>query len=145
MFIKQISVFLENKRGSLRVLTDLLGKNAIDLLAVSIADTKNFGIVRFVVRSEECARAMDLLKEAGFSTRANNVICVAVPDRPMGLAEVLALLDENDLFIEYTYSFVRGRENFALIILRLSDPERALQLFADNGVRVLSQDEVDAL
>ena len=56
MFIKQISVFLENKRGSLRVLTDLLGKNAIDLLAVSIADTKNFGIVRFVVRSEECAR-----------------------------------------------------------------------------------------
>ena len=63
----------------------------------------------------------------------------------MGLAEVLALLDENDLFIEYTYSFVRGRENFALIILRLSDPERALQLFADNGVRVLSQDEVDAL
>ena len=145
MFIKQISVFLENKRGSLRVLTDLLGKNAIDLLAVSIADTKNFGIVRFVVRSEECARAMDLLKEAGFSTRANNVICVAVPDRPMGLAEVLALLDENDLFIEYTYSFVRGRENFALIILRLSDPERALQLFADNGVRVLSQAEVDAL
>ena len=145
MFIKQISVFLENKRGSLRVLTDLLGKNAIDLLAVSIADTKNFGIVRVVVRSEECARAMDLLKEAGFSTRANNVICVAVPDRPMGLAEVLALLDENDLFIEYTYSFVRGRENFALIILRLSDPERALQLFADNGVRVLSQDEVDAL
>ena len=145
MFIKQISVFLENKRGSLRILTDLLGKNAIDLLAVSIADTKNFGIVRFVVRSEECARAMDLLKEAGFSTRANNVICVAVPDRPMGLAEVLALLDENDLFIEYTYSFVRGRENFALIILRLSDPERALQLFADNGVRVLSQDEVDAL
>ena len=145
MFIKQISVFLENKRGSLRVLTDLLGQNAIDLLAVSIADTKNFGIVRFVVRSEECARAMDLLKEAGFSTRANNVICVAVPDRPMGLAEVLALLDENDLFIEYTYSFVRGRENFALIILRLSDPERALQLFADNGVRVLSQDEVDAL
>ena len=145
MFIKQISVFLENKRGSLRVLTDLLGKNAIDLLAVSIADTTNFGIVRFVVRSEECARAMDLLKEAGFSTRANNVICVAVPDRPMGLAEVLALLDENDLFIEYTYSFVRGRENFALIILRLSDPERALQLFADNGVRVLSQDEVDAL
>ena len=145
MFIKQISVFLENKRGSLRVLTDLLGKNAIDLLAVSIADTKNFGIVRFVVRSEECARAMDLLKEAGFSTRANNVICVAVPDRPMWLAEVLALLDENDLFIEYTYSFVRGRENFALIILRLSDPERALQLFADNGVRVLSQDEVYAL
>ena len=145
MFIKQISVFLENKRGSLRVLTDLLGKNDIDLMAVSIADTKNFGIVRFVVRSEACVRAMDLLKEAGFSARVNNAVCVAVPDRPMGLAEVLALLDDNDLFIEYTYSFVRGRDAHALIILRLSDPESALKLFADNGVRVLSQDEVDAL
>ena len=145
MFIKQISVFLENKRGSLRVLTDLLGKNAIDLLAVSIADTKNFGIVRFVVRSEECARAMDLLKEAGFSTRANNVICVAVPDRPMGLAEVLALLDENDLFIEYTYSFVRGRENFALIILRLSEQDEAVKKLAEKGVKLVSQQEIDRL
>ena len=109
MFIKQISVFLENKRGSFRMLTELLGKNGIDLLAVSIADTKNFGIVRCVVRATECDKALELLKGADYSTRVNNVICVAVPDRPCGLAEVLALLDDNDLFIEYTYSFVRGR------------------------------------
>ena len=141
MFIKQISVFLENKRGSFRMLTELLGKNGIDLLAVSIADTKNFGIVRCVVRGTECDKALELLKNADYST----VICVAVPDRPCGLAEVLALLDDNDLFIEYTYSFVRGRENNALIILRLSEQERGVKLFADNGVRVLSQAEVDAL
>lgn len=145
MFIKQISVFLENKRGSFRMLTELLGKNNIDLLAVSIADTKNFGIVRCVVRGGECDRALELLKAADYSTRVNNVICVAVPDRPMGLAEVLALLDDNDLFIEYTYSFVRGRQDHALIILRLSEPERALEVFQNAGVRVLSQDEVDAL
>lgn len=145
MFIKQISVFLENKRGSFRMLTELLGKNGIDLLAVSIADTKNFGIVRCVVRGTECDKALELLKNADYSTRVNNVICVAVPDRPCGLAEVLALLDDNDLFIEYTYSFVRGRENNALIILRLSEQERGIKVFADNGVRVLSQDEVDAL
>lgn len=145
MFIKQISVFLENKRGSFRMLTELLGKNGIDLLAVSIADTKNFGIVRCVVRGTECDKALELLKNADYSTRVNNVICVAVPDRPMGLAEVLALLDDNDLFIEYTYSFVRGRQDHALIILRLSEPERALEVFKNAGVRVLSQDEVDAL
>ena len=86
MFIKQISVFLENKRGSFRMLTELLGKNGIDLLAVSIADTKNFGIVRCVVRGTECDKALELLKGADYSTRVNNVICVAVPDRPCGLA-----------------------------------------------------------
>lgn len=145
MFIKQISVFLENTRGSFRRLIELLGRDQIDLLGVSIADTKNFGIVRVVTRGTECDRALALLKGADYSTRVNNVICVAVPDRPMGLAAVLALLDDNDLFIEYTYSFVRGMDNCALIILRLSEPERALEVFAQNGVRVLSQDEVDAL
>ena len=141
MFIKQISIFLENTRGSLRALIERLGKEGIDLLAVSIADTQNFGIVRCVVRSAECERAQEI----------NNVVCVAVPDRPMGLAEVLALLDDNGIFIEYTYSFVRGRAagsdgtGDALIIFRLSEPDRAQRMFAENGVRVLAQGEVDAL
>lgn len=145
MFIKQICVFLENKRGSFRQLMELLGKEGINLLGVSIADTKTFGIVRMVAHGDQCDRALEILRQADYSTRVNNVVCVAVPDRPMGLAQVLALLDDNDLFIEYTYSFVRGLENCALIILRLSEPERALEVFAKNDVRVLSQDEVDAL
>lgn len=151
MFIKQISIFLENTRGSLRALIERLGKEGIDLLAVSIADTQNFGIVRCVVRSADCERAQEILKRAGYSTRINNVVCVAVPDRPMGLAEVLALLDDNGIFIEYTYSFVRGRAagsdgtGDALIIFRLSEPDRAQRMFAENGVRVLAQGEVDAL
>jgi len=145
MFVKQISVFLENTRGSLRALTELLGKNGVDLLAVSIADTQSFGILRCVVRDPECERAVQVLKDAGHSTRVNDVLCVAVEDRPAGLADVLAILDDNDIFIDYTYSFVRGRDKQALIILKLSDPARALELFSQSGVSVLSQSEVDAL
>ena len=145
MFVKQISVFLENTRGSFRAMAELLGKNEVNLMAVSIADTQNFGILRCVVKGSECDPTVALLRENNYSVRTNEVICVAVPDRPAGLAEVLALLDDNNLFIEYTYSFVRGRENQALIILKLSEPARGIELFEKNDVSILSQAEVDAL
>ncbi len=145
MFIKQISVFLENTRGTLRALTEQLGKNGVDLMAISIADTQSFGILRCVVRGSEVERAVALLREAGHSARVNDVLCVAAPDRPAGLAEVLAVLDDHGIVIEYIYSFVRGRDNQALIILKLAEPERAEKLFGESGVSVLSQDEVDAL
>ncbi|MBR3673103.1 MAG: hypothetical protein IKN65_02255, partial [Clostridia bacterium] len=89
MFIKQISVFLENTPGSLREMTELLGRGGVDLLALSLADTQNFGIVRLIVHSEQIDPAVALLKQNGYIAKVNHVICAAVPDRPLGLCELL--------------------------------------------------------
>ncbi len=104
MFIKQISIFLENNPGALREMTELLGKGGIDLLALSLADTQSFGIVRAIVHSDQIDTAMDLLKGAGYIARVNHVICASVPDRPLGLCELLAVIEQAGLSVEYMYS-----------------------------------------
>lgn len=146
MFIKQISVFLENTVGALREMTELLGNGGIDLLALSLADTQNFGIVRLIVNSAQVDPAMKLLKDGGYVAKVNNVICAAVPDRPLGLCELLAIIEQADLSVEYMYSFHRnGGQGSALQILRLNDGQKALKVFAMKGVTMLSQEDVDAL
>ena len=146
MFIKQISVFLENRPGALRELTELLGKGGIDLLALSIADTQSFGIVRLIVHSGQIDEAMRLLKEGGYIARINHVICASVPDRPMGLSELLGIIEDASLSVEYMYSFLRASANgTANMILRLNDGPKAAQVFALKDVVMLSQDDVDAL
>ena len=109
MFVKQISVFLENKSGSLCAMTRLLGEGAIDILAISIADTQNFGIVRLVVRSCEIDRAADLLRDNGYTVRVSGVICVGVPDRPAGLSEILTCLETENISIEYLMAVLNHR------------------------------------
>ncbi|MDD6883119.1 MAG: hypothetical protein PUD50_05350 [Eubacteriales bacterium] len=145
MFIKQISVFLENVRGSLCEMTRILGEGSIDLMALSIADTVNFGIVRIVVKGSQTDRAVSVLKGAGYTVRVTNVLCVRVLDRPSGLAKVLGLVDEANISVEYLYSFFRHAGDGALIILRLSDPEKGAKVFAENGILMCSQEEIDAL
>ena len=130
MFISQISVFLENKAGTLREMTDLLGKGGIDLLALSVADTQNFGIVRIIVHSDQIDPRMALLKDDGYVARVNHVICASVPDRPRGLSELLAVIDQAGLSVEYMYSFLRANtQGTAHMILRLNDGQRAAQVF----------------
>ena len=146
MFIRQISVFLENTPGALRELTELLGKGGIDLLALSIADTQNFGIVRLIIHSDEIDPAMELLKQGGYVAKVNHVICAAVPDRPLGLCELLAIIEQAGLSVEYMYSFLRKAESgSAHMILRLNDGKRAAQVFGMKDVVMLSQEEVDNL
>ena len=146
MFIRQISVFLENTPGALRELTELLGKGGIDLLALSIADTQNFGIVRLIIHSNEIDPAMELLKQGGYVAKVNHVICAAVPDRPLGLCELLAIIEQAGLSVEYMYSFLRKAESgSAHMILRLNDGKRAAQVFGMKDVVMLSQEEVDNL
>ena len=146
MFIRQISVFLENTPGALRELTELLGKGGIDLLALSIADTQNFGIVRLIIHSDEIDPAMELLKQGGYVAKVNHVICAAVPDRPLGLCELLAIIEQAGLSVEYMYSFLRKAESGrAHMILRLNDGKRAAQVFGMKDVVMLSQEEVDNL
>ena len=146
MFIKQISVFLENTPGALREMTELLGKGGVDLLALSIADTQNFGIVRLIVHSEQIDPAVEMLKKGGYIAKVNHVICALVPDRPLGLCELLTLIEKAGLSVEYMYSLQRNSGNGkAHIILRLNDGKRAAQIFSMKDVTMLSQEEVDAL
>ena len=146
MFIQQLSVFLENKAGTLRELTELLGKGGVDLLALSLADTQSFGIVRVIVSSSQIDPAMDLLKKNGYIARSNRVICASVPDRPCGLAELLTVIEEAGLSVEYMYSFLRpNRSGMAHMVLRLNDGKKAEQAFELHGIGMLSQEEVDGL
>ena len=146
MFVKQISVFLENTPGALREMTELLGKGGIDLLALSLADTQSFGIVRLIVHSDQIDTAIDMLKKGGYIAKVNHVICAAVPDRPLGLCELLGLIEKAGLSVEYMYSFLRASKGGeAHMILRLSDGKKAAELFQMNNVKTLSQEEVDAL
>ena len=146
MFIKQISVFLENNPGALREMTELLGKGGVDLLALSLADTQNFGIVRLIIHSDQIDTAMTRLKEGGYVAKINHVICAAVPDRPLGLCELLAIIEQAGLSVEYMYSFLRKSDNgSAHMILRLNDGQKAAQVFSMQAVTMLSQEEVDGL
>lgn len=140
MYVKQISVFIENTPGRLADFTRLLGEHQIDLVSLSIADTTNFGILRGIVADYE--RAEKLISEAGYTVRLTDVLAASVPDVPGGLAKVLRMLSENGISIEYLYSFVRNAGKNALIIFRVEEIEKAAKVLTDNGVRMLSQDEV---
>lgn len=143
MYVKQISVFIENTPGKLADFTKLLGDNQIDLVSLSIADTTNFGILRGIVADYE--RAYELVKDAGYTVKLTDVLAVAVEDKPGGLAHVLRLLSDNDIVLEYMYSFVRSAGDHALIIFRVDDLEKADSVLAQNGVKLLSQEEVRGL
>lgn len=145
MLIKQISVFLENRPGTLRELAALLGSGNIDIRELSVADTQHFGIVRLILRSEDIDRAMNLLKGAGYTARINNVMCVEIDDKPSGLANLLSIIENEKMSVEYMYSFRRTADGHALIVLRLSEKERGLAVLNAYGVRLHSQEEVDRL
>ena len=145
MFIKQISVFLENRPGTLRELSALLGSGNIDIRELSVADTQHFGIVRLIVRSNVLDAAMALLKGAGYTAKINNVFCVEIDDKPSGLANMLTIIENEKLSVEYMYSFRRTSDDHALIVLRLSEKERGLAVLNAYGVRLHSQEEVDKL
>lgn len=146
MFIEQLSVFLENNPGTLRAMTELLGKGGIDLMALSIADTQSFGIVRTIIESAQMEKALQLLKENGYIAKKNHVICASVPDRPLGLSELLAVIEEAGLSVEYMYSFLRSAApGTAHMVLRLDDGKKAEEIFTQKGIVMMSQEEVDKL
>jgi hypothetical protein len=145
MYTKQISVFLENTTGSLHAMTRLLGEKGVDLIALSIADSDSFGVLRCVVNSKDIPAALDALRTGGYTARLSDVICACVPDHPAGLADILGMLDGAGISIEYLYSFVRNTGVDALLIFKLSDPEKGVEVFRDKGIKLLGQDAVDLL
>ena len=141
--VKQISVFLENSKGRLANMTKTLGDAGIDLLALSIADTTSFGILRAIVNDTE--KAMEVLKAEGYTANTTEVLAVIVPDSPGGLAGVLALLNEANVNVEYLYSFVRKAEGNALILFKVDQVAEAAKTLADAGMTMLDQAEILAL
>ncbi|MFZ5988334.1 MAG: ACT domain-containing protein [Bacillota bacterium] len=140
MLVKQISVFLENKSGRLAEVTKILGDNNIDISALSIADTTDFGILRLIVNDPE--KAEKVLKENEFTVSSTSVIAIAVADKPGGLSKALSVLDGNSIGIEYMYAFVGKAADEALVILRVEDADKAVDTLTKSGINVLPSDKV---
>jgi len=141
--IKQISVFLENKSGRLAAVTKVLGLNDIDISALSIADTTDFGILRLIVNKPDMAEKA--LNENGFTVSITEVIAISIPDKPGGLATALEVLQNESISIEYTYAFVGKREGEALVILRTDNQQKAMEVLKKNNIKVLTEEEVYSL
>src|SRR5512139_3723547 len=124
MKVEQISIFLENKPGTLAEVTRILGEAGINIRALSLADTKDFGILRLIVNDNQ--KAKHVLGSKGFTVRRTEVVAVEVPDRPGGLAEILKVLSESNISVEYLYAFVQQTGQNAIIIFRFDETDRAI-------------------
>lgn len=143
MEVRQISVFLENKAGRLAKVTRLLGEHGINIRALSIADTTDFGILRMIVSDPEQAERM--LKDAGFAVTTTGVLAVEVPDRPGGLAGVMDVLEQAGMNIEYLYAFVEKASPDALVLIRVEDLQGAAGVLTEAGISVLPGKRVYAV
>ncbi len=141
MTVRQLSLFLENRPGQLRVPCRALGEAGLDVLTMSLADTREFGILRLVV--EDWARARAVLEAAGQVVNVTDLLAIDVPARPGGLAEVLGALERAGLGIEYMYPFTTGdREGRATLLFRVEDPAAAAPRLAAAGVPVVAAAEL---
>ena len=144
MNIKQISVFLENKPGSLNAMTHVLAENKVDMRALSLAETKDFGIARLIV--DDLYKATTVLKDANYIHSITPVIGVAIPDEPGGLNKVLDALTEGQVNVEYMYAFLGGKNsNHAYMIFRVQDDKAAAAALAAKKIKVVEQEEISLL
>ena len=134
MFIKQLSIFVENKFGRLESIIDTIGKNGINIRALSIADTTDFGILRVIVDDTE--KAKKCLSDAGVIAKATDVIAVYIDDETGGLAKVLGYLTEEKISVEYMYAFLSRNTSKALMVVKADDEERAEKALRLKGVEM---------
>jgi len=134
MGIKQISVFLENTTGRLSEVTKTLAGAGINLRAISIADTADFGILRLIV--DKTGNAIDTLNAAGFTTRQTDVVAVEIDDTPGSLAKLMELFRDSQVNIEYLYASLEGQVGKAVVIFKLKDHEKGLKILNDNGLKI---------
>lgn len=139
----QISVFLENKSGRLAELTSALAKASVNIRALSLAETIDYGVLRLIV--DKPAAARKALGEAGFTVTETEVVAVEMPDRPGGLASIVDLVTQSGLNIEYLYAFVGQRRENAVVIFRIDDVKAAVAALQQGGARILSADELSAI
>jgi hypothetical protein len=135
MQVEQISVFLENKSGRLSEVTAILAEAEVNIRALALADTSDFGVLRLIVDDTEKAR--QTLKNNGFTVGKTNVVAVEVTDRPGGLHDILTMLHDAGLNVEYMYAFVRSSGDNAVMIFRIEKDQEAIRLLESRGVNVI--------
>lgn len=140
MKIKQVSVFLENKIGHLRAVTEELKKANLNIRAISLADSEDFGVLRMVV--EDPDKAYQALRDANHAVKETDVIAIEVPDEPGGLADVLKTLEECKVNIEYMYTVLERKSNKAVIILRVEETDKVIEQLKEQDIKLLTSKEV---
>jgi len=143
MIVKQVSIFLENSKGRLAEVTRVLAKERVDIRALSLADTSDFGVLRIIVNRPD--RCLEVLKEHGFVARTTEVVAVEVEDRPGGMSRVLDALDEAGLNVEYMYAYVAKAGENAVVICKIDEREKALAVLEKKGIPTISAAGLEAL
>ena len=140
ILITQLSIFVEDQKGRLALLTELLRDNGIDIRAVSVADTREFGILRLIV--DDPRKAASVLKEEGFTVSLTSVLGVGIADRPGGLCEVMELMRDSGINVDYMYAYISQSQERAYVILRASDNAQAALLLAEKGFDLLADAQI---
>jgi hypothetical protein len=139
MIIKQITVFLENKKGRLTEVTRILMENNINMSALSIADTADFGLLRMIV--DDPNKAEKTLKNEGFAIHINEVVCMIVPDEPGGLYRALDILTKNDISVEYLYAFSNDSKS-ASVVIRTDEIEKTIEVLQKNQIKLVKASQL---
>ena len=140
MIIKQLSIFVENKFGRLETILDCLSQNNINLKALSLADTADYGVLRVIV--DDVEKAKKVLNEAGIIAKLTDVVAVYIDDRSGGLVSVLSILKNAQISIEYMYAFLGRTEGKALMVLKADDEAKTQKVLAENNISMASQNEI---
>ncbi|MBQ9247364.1 MAG: ACT domain-containing protein, partial [Ruminococcus sp.] len=143
MAIKQLSIFVENREGTLVTVTDAIAKAGVDIRAMSVADTNDFGIFRLIVTDVD--KAKQALDDAGAFVSVTEVVGVAVQDEPGALAKVVKILADNNINIEYMYAFITVSKQFAYVVLRVEDNAAAEKILKENGISLVTEDDMNKL
>jgi len=143
MKVEQISIFIENKSGRLAEVCGILGNAGVNIRALSLADTSDFGILRLIVKDSE--KALSVLKERHFTVSKTDVIGVEVPDSPGGLSKILQILDQNAVNVEYMYAFVERSGDNAVIIFRFDNVDEAINVLSSNGIKILKSEQITSI
>lgn len=140
MTVKQISVFIENKAGGLAIVTDVLAKENINIRALSMAETSDFGILRLIV--DDAFKAANALREDGHIVSVTDVIAVAGDDKPGSIAKIMDVLAKENMSLDYAYAFFAKKENLAYMIIRVEENDKAIKILNQNGIHIASEDEI---
>ena len=139
--VYQISVFLENRAGQLSEITTILAENGVDLRAISIAETADYGVLRMIV--DDAQKATAILMQHGYLLSMTPVLVIAVPDQPGGISPVLAALAEGNIDIEYMYSLFTHVEGKAYIVFRVAEADKFVSLLATHGITPATAEELE--
>ena len=142
MELAQLSVFLDLKQGGIAELAELFGGEGINFRALTLSDTKDFGILRFIV--DDSDKAEEILRASHFTVVVSEVVAVEVEDKPGALGEVYRILDQKKINVDYMYAFSQGPSNKAVLVFSFENNEEAVKSLRKHNVRVLSADEVQS-